>query len=67
MNTRKCSVFVDGVQQEATFHQFGANLVYGSDNEPRQMTVAIVELADGSVKNFTPDKVKFLDKPEQKP
>ncbi len=64
MKTRKCMVFVDGVQQKATFHEFGGDVVYGSDNEPRHVTIAIVELADGSVKNIPPDSVKFLDKPE---
>jgi hypothetical protein len=64
MNTRKCKVFVDGSPQEATFHQFGTEIVHGSDNEPQQKTVAIVELADGKVKHFQPDKIKFLDKAE---
>ena len=64
MNTRKCKVFVDGTYQDATFHQFGSDIVYGSDNEPQQLTVAIVELKDGKVKKFPPDKVTFLDKAE---
>jgi len=64
MKLRKCRVFVDGQPQEATFHQFGGHVIYGSDNEPRQVTMAIVELADGQVKQFPPDKIKFLDDQE---
>lgn len=58
MITRKCKVFVDTAYQEATFHQFGSDIVYGSDNEPRQLTVAIVEFSDGAVKKFPPDKAE---------
>ena len=64
MKLRKCRVFVDSDFQEATFHRFGGEIIHGSDNEPREKTVAVVELKDGQVKTFPPDKIKFLDQPE---
>jgi hypothetical protein len=59
--TRKCKVVVDGAFQEATFHQFQKKIVYGSDNEPRECTVAVVELSDGRLVNYEPTRVRFLD------
>ena len=64
MATRKCQVFHDGTRQEATFHRFGSEIVHGSDNEPKERTVAIVEVQGGQVVTFPPDKIKFLDQPE---
>ena len=61
--TRMCRIFVDGAFEVAVFHQFQKQLVYGSDNEPRECTVAVVELENGTLANFEPTKVKFLDKP----
>jgi hypothetical protein len=65
MTTRNCKVFYLTGYQNATFHQFGNRILYGSDNEPREEVVAIVELADGKVVNIAPDKVQFLDAPSE--
>ena len=61
---RKCRVFVDGAFQEAAFHGNQKQVVLGSDNEPRECTVAVVELKDGTVMNFEPNRIKFLEPPE---
>ncbi len=63
--TRKCKVVVDGAFQEATFHQFQKQIVHGSDNEPRERTVAVVELRNGKLVNFEPTNVRFLDEPPE--
>ena len=59
MQNRKCRVFIDGEANEATFHQFGTNIIHGSDNEPREESVGIVELESGQIKMVKPDKIKF--------
>lgn len=61
---RRCKTFIDGAQHEVLFHQFGTRMRYGSDNEPQQETIAIVEMKDGKVKEIEPNKVQFIDPPE---
>lgn len=56
--------YLDGVYHEAAFHGLQPHVIYGSDNEPRQCTVAVVELKDGRMKNVDPTKVTFLDEHE---
>lgn len=48
------------VEEEATFHQFGTEAQYANDGDERiGITVAIVELKDGTVMKVEPTSVRF--------
>ncbi len=64
---RRCRVYLDGAFQEAIFHGLHPQVTYGSDNEPRPCTVAVVELKSGAMKHMDPSKLKFLDQPGDEP
>jgi len=60
---RKCRVPVGNGFQEATFHLFGTEIVWGDDNMPHDRTVAFVEASNGQMMKLEPEEVRFLDAP----
>ncbi|HDK8695912.1 MULTISPECIES: hypothetical protein [Aeromonas] len=59
--TKKCEVAVgSGAPKSAVFHRWGDNVVYGDDGQPRSVTTAVVEYADGQVGQVEPSRVKFI-------
>jgi hypothetical protein len=63
--TRRCRVFANGAFQEAIYHSLQRKITYGQDNEPREYTMALVELKNGKLVDIEPSKVTFLDPSEE--
>ena len=59
--TKKCEVSVGyGESKPAVFHRWGDHVIYGDDGQPRSVTTAVVEYADGQVGQVEPGRVKFV-------